>query len=80
MHALYVRNTLWRTDEDGNDNRPGGGGTGGEASDADRQGARDIEKLRLKNRRLHGQRDTVNRTKKVGEALARMKMLSDTLC
>ena len=71
--------TLWRADEDGNDNRPGGGGTGDEASDADRQGARDIENLRLKNRRLHGQGDTVRRTKKVGEVLARKKTLSDTL-
>ena len=70
---------LWRTDEDGNDNRPAGGGTGGEANDAERQGARDIATLKLRNRRLHGQRDIVNRTKMVGEARARMKMLSDTL-
>jgi hypothetical protein len=69
---------LWTTDEDGNDNRPGGGGTGDEASDANRQGARDIEKLRLKNRRLHGMDDTVKRTEKVGETLARMRTLSDT--
>ena len=56
-----------------------GPGTGGEANDAERQGARDIATLKLRNRRLHGQRDIVNRTKMVGEARARMKMLSDTL-
>jgi hypothetical protein len=73
------QSTRWRTDEDGNDNRPGGSCTGDEANDADRQGARDIEELRRKNRRLHGQGDIKKRTQKVVETRARMRTLSDLL-